>query len=275
MMEGTMNFNEPVERLIQIRRSCRTYLKKGIDPAAFRELTEACKMFTTGLAGERLRFDIVELSGPGVERLDPYDFSLIINPMTFITGVIQISPRAYESCGYAMEHLVLKAVDLHLGTCWLGYFNPALFSNTRLNADEIFPAVCVVGYAAELPGEPDRKRWEKIFFDGDFYTPISREAAGNYRKSLEMLRLAPSSGNTQPWRIVKERNRDTFHFFKKCVVSHYEAKKLHNIDMGIAMCHFELVSRKNGIRGRWEEVNPLIYPVPRKVEYIISWIGER
>lgn len=269
-----MNFNEPINRLIRIRRSCRTYLKKRIDPTALRELTEACKMFTTGLAGERLKFEIVELSGSEAEGLDPYDFSLIINPMTFITTVIQTSPLAYESCGYAMEHLVLKAADLHLGTCWLGYFNPAMFRNTRLEEDEIFPAVCVVGYAAELTEESERMRWEKIFFIEDFYTQMTGEAAGEYGESLEMLRLAPSSGNTQPWRIVKERSRDTFHFYKKSIDNHYEARKLHNIDMGIAMCHFELVSRKNGLRGRWEKVNPLIYPVPRKVEYIISWIGE-
>ncbi len=269
-----MVFNESVERLIRIRRSCRTYLKKKIEPPALRELTEACALFSRGPSGERITFHIVTFDDRTLEHIDPYDFNLIVNPVTFIVPVVRESPLAYENCGYAMEHIVLKAADLHLGTCWLGYFNPAYFKEIPLEADEILPAVCVVGYAAELPEESDRARWETLFFIEDFYSPIPGETAGKYRVSLEMLRLAPSSGNTQPWRIVKEKYRNTFHFYKKSIDGHYEARKLHNIDLGIAMCHFELVSRKNGLEGRWEKVEPMVYPVPRKTEYIISWIGK-
>lgn len=268
-----MVFHEPVERLIRIRRSCRTYLKKQIEPTTLNVLTEAFTVINRGPTGERIKFHIVTLDDHALEGIDPYDFSLIINPVSFIAPVVRESPMAYETCGYAMEFIVLKAADLHLGTCWLGYFNPAFFKDIPLAPGEILPAVCVVGYAAELPEESDRTRWENIFFVEDFYSPISEESAGKYGASLEMVRLAPSSGNTQPWRIVKEKYRDTFHFFKKSIDAHYEAKKLHNIDLGIAMCHFELVSRKNGLGGKWKKVEPMIYPVSRKTEYIISWVG--
>ncbi|MCP5105209.1 MAG: hypothetical protein GY950_17605 [bacterium] len=249
-------------------------MRKKIEKPTLNELREACALFEHGLAGEKIKLRIVELNDTELEKIDPYDFSLIVNPVTFIIPCIRQSPATYESCGYVMEHIVLKATDLHLGTCWLGYFNTNFFKWIPLNHDEIRPAVCVVGYAAEMCEESTRTRWENLFFSEDFYTFLSRQTAGAYYESLEMLRLAPSSGNTQPWRIVKEKNRNTFHFYKKSVDSHYEAIKLHNVDLGIAMCHFELISKKNRLDGNWKKIEQNIYPIPPKSEYIISWIGK-
>lgn len=50
-----------------------------------------------------------------------------------------------------------------------------------------------------------------MFTLNDFNTPLSKEEAGEYQAALEMLRLAPSATNAQPWAVVKEGNH--FHFF--------------------------------------------------------------
>jgi hypothetical protein len=89
-----------------------------------------------------------------------------------------------------------------------------------------------------------------------------------------MLRLAPSSGNTQPWRVFFDETMNEFHFYKKVISKRYELTGVHDIDMGIALCHFELTSLQNGLSGRWlkhagENVDPV-----DDLQYIMTWKGE-
>ena len=48
--------------------------------------------------------------------------------------------------------------------------------------------------------------------------------------------------------------------------------KLQNVDMGIAMCHFELSADELGIKGEWNVITPQIKP--EGMEYIVSWTGK-
>jgi nitroreductase len=102
-------------------------------------------------------------------------------------------------------------------------------------------------------------------------TPLTPEYAKKYSDSLEMVRLAPSSGNTQPWRVFFNDSANEFHFFKKMKNKRYELRGLHDIDMGIALSHFELTSLQNGLSGRWikqtkENVNSI-----EDLQYIMTW----
>jgi hypothetical protein len=174
---------------------------------------------------------------------------------------------------------------MNLGTCWIGYFSPAFFFEVQLSVDEVFPAIIILGYPAERKALIDifnrklyligdnRRKWDRLFFIKNFNNPLTGDVADKFSEPLEMLRLAPSSGNTQPWRIVKEVNLNIFHFYKQIVSFHYELKKLHNIDIGIAMCHFDLMAKNLGLHGTWEDLNPDI-KMPGNTEYIISWVGD-
>ena len=49
---------------------------------------------------------------------------------------------------------------------------------------------------------------------------------------------------------------------------------LQRVDMGIAMCHFELVARERGLAGSWVVRDPGI-PLPGKdTEYTVTWVAE-
>ncbi len=86
---------------------------------------------------------------------------------------------------------------------------------------------------------------------------------------LECVRIGPSASNKQPWRIV--RNGDAFHFYLSRTPRYEMIKniKLQNIDMGIAMCHFELSARELGLDGGWKVRDPGIPAGDR--EYIATW----
>ena len=98
-------------------------------------------------------------------------------------------------------------------------------------------------------------------------------AAGRYALPLEMIRLGPSASNRQPWRIVKEPDRDSFHFVlerTRGYLRSYQGVDFQKIDMGIAMCHFELSARESGLDGSWEIRNPGL-ALGEGREYTVSW----
>ena len=45
--------------------------------------------------------------------------------------------------------------------------------------------------------------------------------------------------------------------------------KLQNVDMGIAMCHFDLSARELGFTGEWNVNDPQIKS--DGMEYVVSW----
>ena len=89
-----------------------------------------------------------------------------------------------------------------------------------------------------------------------------------------MLDIGPSAGNKQPWRILKVRDQDVYHFY----LNYSEDKKISaysqfvRLDMGIAVCHFDLSAKELVIQGEWKIVDPH-HITPKNLKYVISWIG--
>ena len=48
---------------------------------------------------------------------------------------------------------------------------------------------------------------------------------------------------------------------------------LQRVDMGIAMCHFELAAQELGLKGRWMVKEPEIEKPDSLTEYAVSWVG--
>jgi hypothetical protein len=116
-----------------------------------------------------------------------------------------------------------------------------------------------------------------LFFDTSFDHPLQMEENSLYYLPLEMTRMAPSASNKQPWRVVKEN--DAWHFFLKRTPGYRTSlaanlltlSDLQRVDMGIAMCHFELAALEAGICGTWQ-IRPADTPVPSELtEYTATW----
>ena len=189
-----------------------------------------------------------------------------------------------------MERAILLATDLGLATCWLGgTFSKSGFARKiGLTGGELMPAVAAVGYALEdgyskdrirrMAGSNFRRPPEELFFNGDFETPLAPADSGAYGGALEMVRWAPSASNRQPWRIV--RTMAGWHFYLARTKGYgtgtllfavLRLADLQRVDMGIAMCHFELAARENGQAGCWAIEDPGIAPPQAGVEYTATW----
>ncbi len=230
-----------------------------------------------------MRFCLIEKNDPAIfdnVRLGTYGF--IKNAKNFIVGALVPGERSWEDCGYLLENIILKMTDLELGTCWMGgTFKRSEFGKAvNVLENEVVPAITPVGYPTTTRSIRDqvirwgakshsRKSWESVFFEGDFETRLDRDILGEYGVVLDMVRLAPSASNKQPWRIVHQGHH--YHFFlKRMKYSHGKSVDLQRIDMGIAMCHFELTARDLGLSGGWDDHRPDL-ELPDYFEYCITW----
>ncbi len=272
---------------IKRRVSCRSYKNIPIKEADRKKLVDFILTSVQGPFGNKVRFELIDLSGKEADKLTTLaTYGMIKGASTFIVGAVTKGDRAMEDYGYCMEKIVLMATHLELGTCWLGGSFNRSASASRINKrdDEVIPAITPLGYPKDksirnsvirfIARSNTRKPWEKLFFSGETRIPLPRDIGDAYQLGLECLRIAPSASNRQPWRIIKEKDRDIYHFYVSRTPGYaklYADVSLQDVDMGIAMCHFEIAVHEMNGKGSWETIQP---PHPQKgLEYIVSWIG--
>ena len=287
-----MSFQHPVVELIKLRSSVRRYKDEAIPGPVYRQLNDYCRSQRRGPFGTECRFQTLEVE-PNVLGRKIGTYGLIRGARTFIAGACKYgySSMALIDFGYLFEKIILAATDLGLSTCWVGgIFNRSTFSGQmKIKKDEVMPAVSPVGYGPEKTGVLDRiiywsikakkrKPWPELFYSGTPPNPLSEKEAGRYRTCLEMVRLSPSSSNHQPWRVLKEKGRERFHFYLQRGPGYLKYREssgidLQLIDMGIALCHLDLTAKVLQIAGGWKISKPALKEDTGRLEYIVSWIG--
>ena len=199
----------------------------------------------------------------------------------FVGGKIENLPYANAAFGYSFEALVLYSASLSVGTVWLGgTMNRSAFEQAmELDEDEMMPCASPVGYPAKKMTiresvmrktikADERLLFEELFFDGSFDTPLTKEKAGKWIEALEMVRLAPSAVNKQPWRVVVTDNAVHFYLKRSKGFARTEKLDMQMIDMGIALCHFDLTAKEKNLNIVFEQNDPKL---ESDVEYIASF----
>ncbi len=289
-----MFFTQPITQLIRQRRSVRHYDTRPLSPQHLSLLRRFIAERPAPPFANRPRFVLIHAEADDdqvLRGLGTYGF--IKGVPAYLIGILPRPARAmdHEDLAFAMEEVILYATDLGLGTCWLG----ASFTRSRfaeragLRADEWIPAITPIGYAATdlsrrerairyLIRAHHRKPWYELFFLEKADTPLLPAVAEPYAEALEMVRLAPSGSNRQPWRIIKEKDRAVFHFYiarqKALQPNRLIKADIQRLDIGIAMCHFQLTAQACGSTGKWLTQQPDTVFKPEGWEYRVSWQGE-
>lgn len=286
-----MEFNSPVSELILKRYSCRSYSQIPLSTKLQKNLTSFCDSTRVGPLGGSGRFKVVAAREEDVSSLKGLGtYGFIRGATAFIIGATSGDERDLEDFGYLMEKIVIFATDQELGTCWLGgTFTKSSFSmKMGIQPGEIVPCVLAVGYPAMKPTRVEklirktansdhRLPWKMLFFEADFNTAIRHDDTGGYQQVLEMVRRAPSASNRQPWRIL--RYRSNWHLYLQRTQGYRTNRinrlttmtDLQRIDMGIAMCHFELTARQFNLDGTWVRDDPGVELPSEQLEYIATW----
>lgn len=289
-----MKLSRPVTEVIRARSSRRKYQPRPIAAEARGVLQRWLAPAPAGPFCSATRFELIaatEQDQSALKGLGTYGF--IKDAPGFIVGAVARGDRDMEDFGYIMEQAILLATDLDLGTCWLGgTFNRSTFADRiSVTGDETVPAVVAVGHASERRGAVEqlirwgakarqRLPWERLFFTGKLGTPLTSEAAGRYATVLEMVRIGPSASNRQPWRLVREASGERYHLLLERTPGYgkdsklFDLPDLQRIDMGIAMCHFELAAGELGIPGRWVAAESPLQEFPELTEPIATWVEQ-
>ena len=289
-MASRRKMNQPIQEIIRHRYSCRSCMNVPVQKTHQQTLKNFLETLRIGPFGTHARFDLAAAVQDGkrsLKGLGTYGF--IKNPAGFIIGAVEKGPKNLEDYGYLLEYAVLSATDIGLGTCWLGgsFTKSSFAKRISLRDEEIIPAVVSLGYDEEKRGRDGQFRkffsaarripMERLFYADTFGNTLTINAAGEYAEPLEMVRWAPSASNKQPWRIV--RTDDAWHFYIQRTKGYGKGTILFNIlrladlqrvDMGIAMCHFELTARELGLNGAWVLDDPQLQ-TPDGAEYTATW----
>jgi len=202
----------------------------------------------------------------------------------YVGGKIKCGPDAAAAFGYSFETFVLYAQSLGLGTVWLGgTMNRSAFEQAmELGADEVMPCAAPIGYVSQKMSlrenmmrkaikADERLTFEALFFNRSFDNPLTVEKAGKFAEPLEMVRLAPSAANKQPWRVIAEENAVHFYLKRSKGFGREGKFDMQKIDMGIALCHFALAAEASGLAVAFERNDPKILP-DSAVEYVASYV---
>lgn len=280
---------EQIEQSIKNRKSNRAYKEKPVEKEKV-ALIERTLAESKGPFGEGIRYKIVNVNQDANEPMKLGTYGTIKGAKYYMLSATEAGPLKMEALGYQMEMAVLEAAAVGLGTCWLGgTFNRGQFANAiSLKESEVLPIVIPFGYATDkdgllggmirnIAGSNQRKSWNELFFKGslslgsELGQPLTMAESGAYQSVLEMVRVAPSASNKQPWRIIKDGKQ--WHF----LLSHTKGYgvgagyEIQRVDMGIAVCHFELAAKVNGLSGTWEQVDLSGQEKRDDLSYIISW----
>ena len=246
-----------LEESIRSRRSVRTYDPRPLS-AQDREALCAYMEKIENPYGLPVEFRLLEGMGSPV----------VVGTDLFVAGKTEKNTHMNEAFGYSFEKLVLYAEAMGIGTVWIGgtMDRGAFEKAMALNANEVMPCVSPLGYPAKKMSlretmmrktvkANERLPFEQIAFRGNFNEPMDESEAGELRLPLEMVRLAPSAINKQPWRMVV--CDDMVHFYIKRSKGFGSGEiDMQKIDMGIALCHFEMMAREMGLEPEFVIAEP-------------------
>ena len=284
---------KPITDIIRKRFSCRTYLETPIPAEKRQNLRGFIESLPNGPFGGQPHFSLVAADKQDSRALkDLGTYGFIKDATGYIIGTLDSGEKNLEDYGYQMEQIILFATSLDLGTCWLGgSFTRSSFARKISAADDaLIPAVTSIGEIASVAdarngrlrrqiNADQRLPWTQLFFNQRFGIPLTQPDAVDYTTPLEMLRLGPSASNKQPWRVVKDGS--AWHFYLQRTKGYPQGTltrflgiaDIQRLDMGIAMCHFELTARELGLPGKWACAEPVLAKPDGLTENTVSWVS--
>ncbi len=153
--------------LVQARYSCRAYKPDPVGEETLRKILEAARLAPTAANKQAFRLVVLRTRGNEARLRRIYDKEWFVQGPLVIAACglpgknwIRKDGKNYNDVDVAivMDHLILAAADLGLGTCWIAAFDPAAAREVLgLTSDAEPVAFTPLGYPADTPRPKMRK----------------------------------------------------------------------------------------------------------------------
>jgi nitroreductase len=159
-----MEFSE----LIKKRYSVRAYRPDPVEEEKLEQVLDAARLAPTAANRQPFQLIVIHTEGREAELKRIYGRDWFVQPPLIICAcgvpgrgwVRRDDGKSYVDVdvAIAMDHLILEAANLGLGTCWIAAFNPEAAREVLGLPDDVEPIVFTpLGYAADELGEKKRK----------------------------------------------------------------------------------------------------------------------
>jgi len=145
--------------LIQKRYSVRAYKPDPVEDERLRQVLEAARLAPTAANRQPFQLIVIHTAGREAELRRIYDREWFVQPPLVICacGVPHQSWVRRDGKSYmdidvaiAMDHLILAAANVGLGTCWIGAFDRTAAREVLDLPDDVEPiAFTPLGYPAD------------------------------------------------------------------------------------------------------------------------------
>lgn len=268
--------NTSVKEIIRKRKSVRTFNGKVLDAEDKQKLEEYLKKVDNPF-GVPVEFRFLDAKEHGLSS------PVIVGTDCYVAAKVRRVPQAEIAYGYSFEKFCLYAKAMGIGTVMLAAtISRSAFENAmKVKDDEVMPVASPIGYPADKQSvreklmrtgikADERLPFEALFFEQTFDRGLTKERAGQFCDALEMVQLAPSAGNKQPWRVVVCGDKAHFYEKKTKALSNNPLGDIQKVDLGIALAHFDMTLKENGINGCFDTKDPG-FEIDESMEYIVTY----
>ncbi len=158
--------------LARKRYSARAYKPDAVEDDKLNQVLEAARLAPTACNLQPFQLIVIHTKGKEAELRRIYGASWFVQaPLVIcVCGIPSESWRRRDGKNYcdvdvtiAMDHLILAAASLGLGTCWVGAFNPAAAREVLKLPDDVEPvAFTPLGYPADNLKSKKRKSLKEL-----------------------------------------------------------------------------------------------------------------
>ena len=163
-----MEFSE----LIKKRYSVRAYKSDPVEDEVLNQVLEAARLAPTAANRQPFQLIVIHTAGREAELRRIYNRDWFVQAPLVICacgipaqGWVRSDGKNYTDVDVAivMDHLILAAASLGLGTCWIAAFDPTAAREVLGLPDGVEPvAFTPLGYPADQPGPKKRKALSEL-----------------------------------------------------------------------------------------------------------------